>query len=319
MSASALISVDKVRRQYGRLTAVHELSFTLQRGQVLGLLGPNGAGKSTTLQMVCGVLAPTSGEIAIDGVSLAKHPLRAKQRLGYLADTPPVYPEMRVVEYLTHCARLRRVAGRDVAKRVADVIERCGLGDVRRRLIGQLSKGMLQRVGIAQAIVHQPQVVVLDEPTIGLDPLQILEIRRLIRRLGDDYGVLISTHILPEVQAVCDRVLIINRGQLVYDGPPVAESAAQSARIVDARFSQAVSAEHFTELQGLTAAKARSPQHWELQFVDDAAAQRALATAVSEGLAVRSWQPMEPSLEHLFMEIVTRDEIAAAAEAEVRA
>lgn len=318
MSANALISVDKVRRQYGRLTAVHELSFTLQRGQVLGLLGPNGAGKSTTLQMVCGVLAPTSGDIVIDGVSLAKHPLRAKQRLGYLADTPPVYPEMRVVEYLTYCARLRRVAGRDVANRVADVIERCGLGDVRRRLIGQLSKGMLQRVGIAQAIVHQPQVVVLDEPTIGLDPLQILEIRRLIRRLGDDYGVLISTHILPEVQAVCDRVLIINRGQLVYDGPPVAESSGQSGRIVDARFSQVTNAEQFTTLHGLTAAKARSPQHWELHFVDDTAAQRALATAVSEGLEVRSWQPMEPSLEHLFMEIVTRDEIATAAEAEVR-
>lgn len=306
MDESALIRVESVSRSYGRLAAVQDLSFALLRGQVLGLLGPNGAGKSTTLQMVCGALAPSCGDIFVDGLSLVREPLAAKQRLGYLADTPPAYPEMRVAEYLSYCARLRRVKSKAIAERVAEVVERCGLGEFRRRLLGHLSKGMLQRVGIAQSIVHLPRVVVLDEPTIGLDPLQIVEIRGLIRQLGDDFGVLMSTHILPEVEAVCDRAVIINRGQLVFDGPLLATANSGDVAI-EARFARSITEEQVTGLDGVVRAKGISPQHWQLFVADEAAAQQVLIAAATQGWGVQSWQPLRGSIEQLFMDIVARD------------
>jgi ABC-2 type transport system ATP-binding protein len=195
---------------------VDDISFELRAGDILGFLGPNGAGKSTTMQMLSGNLAPNAGEIVIDGFDLFDHPGAAKAALGYLPETPPLYKEMSVDEFLRYCAKLHRIGRRDIGAAVALAKSRCGLDDSGSRLIGNLSKGFQQRVGIAQAIVHSPRVIILDEPTVGLDPIQIREIRELIVELGKTHGIILSTHILPEVEAVCNRVQIIHEGRLVY-------------------------------------------------------------------------------------------------------
>lgn len=217
MGEQSLVDVSNLHRRYGDLQAVRGLTFQVRRGEVLGFLGPNGAGKTSTMQMICGVLAPSAGAIRIDGFDLLDRPLQAKARLGYLPERPPLYGDMTVDEYLGYCAGLRGVHRKARSSAVDEAKSRCGLGDEGRRLIGNLSKGYRQRVGIAQAIVHRPSLVVLDEPTVGLDPIQIREIRALIGELGGEHGVILSTHVLPEVQAVCDRVLIIHLGRLVLD------------------------------------------------------------------------------------------------------
>jgi ABC-2 type transport system ATP-binding protein len=216
MSSQALISVNNLVRYYGDYCAVNNISFELATGDILGFLGPNGAGKSTTMQMLSGNLAPTEGEIRINGIDLLDKPGAAKSALGYLPEIPPLYKEMSVDEYLRYCAVLRRIKKADISDAMALAKQRCGLTDVGRRLIGNLSKGFQQRVGIAQAILHSPQVIILDEPTVGLDPIQIREIRELITELGKSHGIILSTHILPEVESVCNRVQIINEGRLVY-------------------------------------------------------------------------------------------------------
>ncbi len=217
MSSDTLISVKNLSRNYGNFCAVNNIDFEVKRGQILGFLGPNGAGKTTTMQMITGTLAPTTGQISLAGYDLLDHPIQAKTAIGYLPEQPPVYKEMQVDEYLLFCAKLHHIPNSAIAYSVNHTIEQCGLNSVSRRLISNLSKGYQQRVGIAQAIIHNPQVVILDEPTIGLDPIQIREIRALIRRLGEEHSVILSTHILPEVQAVCSHVQIINRGQLILN------------------------------------------------------------------------------------------------------
>lgn len=212
----SLISVHNLTRHYGGFCAVDDISFELATGDILGFLGPNGAGKSSTMQMLAGNLAPTFGEIRINGVDLLERPKLAKASLGYLPENPPLYKEMTVIEYLQFCGRLHNIAKSQLVSVCDSTIERCGLGDVRTRLINNLSKGYQQRVGIAQAILHSPPVIILDEPTVGLDPNQMLEIRTLIRTLSETHGILLCTHILPEVQAICNRVQIINSGKLVY-------------------------------------------------------------------------------------------------------
>jgi ABC-2 type transport system ATP-binding protein len=216
MSSQPLISVNNLVRYYGDYCAVDNISFELGAGDILGFLGPNGAGKSTTMQMLSGNLAPTEGEIRINGVDLLDRPGVAKAGLGYLPEIPPLYKDMSVDEYLRYCAKLRRIDKAGIDDAMALAKQRCGLTDVSRRLIGNLSKGYQQRVGIAQAILHSPQVIVLDEPTVGLDPIQIREIRDLITELGKSHGIILSTHILPEVESVCNRVQVINEGRLVY-------------------------------------------------------------------------------------------------------
>lgn len=213
---SSLISVNNLTRRYGDFCAVNNISFELAAGDILGFLGPNGAGKSSTMQMLSGNLAPTFGEISINGIDLLEQPKAAKASLGYLPENPPLYKEMTVTEYLQFCARLHLISKTQLNSVCDSAVERCGLGDVRHRLINNLSKGFQQRVGIAQAILHSPPVIILDEPTVGLDPIQMLEIRRLIKTLGETHGIILCTHILPEVQAVCSRVQIMNQGSLVY-------------------------------------------------------------------------------------------------------
>lgn len=216
-SGTELLAATGLSRFYNEHCAVQGLNIHLKKGEVLGLLGPNGAGKSTTMQMLTGNLAPSAGEIRVAGVDLLDEPLRAKQQIGYLPEQPPVYRDLTVLEFLHYCAKLRNVPHKQSKAVVDRASLRCGLEQVGKRLIGNLSKGYRQRVGIAQAILHNPAVVILDEPTVGLDPIQILEIRGLIRELGEDHGIILSTHILPEVQAVCDRVQILNRGKTVFN------------------------------------------------------------------------------------------------------
>ena len=217
MNREILISVDHVSRYYGDACAVNDVSFTVHRGEVLGFLGPNGAGKSTTMQMICGVLSASAGQITVAGHDMLDSPRAAKQHIGFLPEQPPLYQDLNVDEYLCYAARLRGIKKAELNKAVTYSKQRCGLEESGKRLIKNLSKGFQQRVGIAQAIIHSPAVVILDEPTSGLDPNQILEIRELISELGNDHSVILSTHILPEVQSVCDRVLIIHQGKLVLD------------------------------------------------------------------------------------------------------
>ncbi|VAW66444.1 Gliding motility-associated ABC transporter ATP-binding protein GldA [hydrothermal vent metagenome] len=214
---SALIQAQHLHRHYADTHAVDDVSIHLQQGDILGLLGPNGAGKSSCMQMLCGVLAPSAGEILINGIDLLDKPQQAKQHIGYLPDKPPLYPELSVNEYLNYAARLRRVPNAQLSTLHEQAKQRCGLKGHGKRLIGNLSKGYQQRVGIAQAIIHQPDIIILDEPTVGLDPVQMREIRHLITELGEQHGIILSTHILPEVQAVCNQVQLIHQGKSVFN------------------------------------------------------------------------------------------------------
>lgn len=210
-----LIQAESLTRYYNNHCAVNDVSFALAKGEILGFLGPNGAGKTTTMQMLCGNLAPSSGQIKINGIDLLDQPEAAKSFLGYLPDTPPLYRELTVQEYLEYCARLHRMPSNTMNSAINQAKQRCGLEEVSRRLIANLSKGFQQRIGIAQAILHNPDVIILDEPTVGLDPIQIREIRALIRELGKQHGIILSTHILTEVQESCTHVQIIDQGHLI--------------------------------------------------------------------------------------------------------
>jgi ABC-2 type transport system ATP-binding protein len=210
-----MIQVRELTKRYGPITAIDRVGFEAATGEILGFLGPNGAGKTTTMRIVTGFVPATSGSAVVAGYDVVDHPIEAKRRIGYLPENPPVYAELTVSEYLRFTARIKGVARRSVPGAVDRVVGQCGLGEVRRRLIGNLSKGYRQRVGLAQALVHDPPVLILDEPTVGLDPKQIIEVRELIRSLGGAHTVVLSTHILPEVTATCHRVVIIHEGKVV--------------------------------------------------------------------------------------------------------
>ncbi|WP_331271687.1 MULTISPECIES: ABC transporter ATP-binding protein [unclassified Paenibacillus] len=212
--------MNGVSKLYENSRGVKEINFSMQRGEIVGFLGPNGAGKTTTMRMITGYLNPTGGNILVDGLSMADHPRKARRKIGYLPETPPLYPEMTVRSYLKFVADLRDVPVRAQKGRVNEIIDKLGLNGRENQIIRSLSKGYKQRLGLAQAIVHKPDLLVLDEPTSGLDPKQIIEIRSLIRELGENHTVLLSTHILPEVNTLCNRVLIINQGQIVLDEKP---------------------------------------------------------------------------------------------------
>src|SRR5947209_7951964 len=210
-----MITVKELTKRYARNTAVDNISFEVRKGQIVGFLGPNGAGKTTTMRVLTCFLPPTSGTANVAGFDVQEHPLEVKKRIGYLPETPPVYTDMEVSEYLNYVGQLKGISGRDIDKRVDEAVGRCALGDVRNKLIGKLSKGYRQRVGLAQAIIHNPDVLILDEPTSGLDPKQIIEIRELLRSLAGDHTIILSTHILSEVEHSCERVIIISQGKLV--------------------------------------------------------------------------------------------------------
>ncbi|MBE3590641.1 MAG: ABC transporter ATP-binding protein [Firmicutes bacterium] len=215
-----MIRFEHVTKRYGPRRGVEDVSFEVRRGEIVGLLGPNGAGKTTTLRLLTGYLPPMSGRILVDGLDIEEEPFAVRRRIGYLPDNPPLYPEMTVRAYLHFAAALRDVPGRLRAARVDAALERFGLGDVAGRLIGRLSRGYRQRVGLAQAVVHDPDVLVLDEPTVGLDPRQVSEMRETIRSLARDHTIVFSSHILSEVQALCERVVILHEGRVVAEDRP---------------------------------------------------------------------------------------------------
>src|SRR5947209_13794253 len=210
-----MINVKDLSKRYARNTAVDHISFEVEKGQIVGFLGPNGAGKTTTMRILTCFLPPTAGTATVAGFDVLEQPLEVKKRIGYLPETPPIYPEMETAAYLKFVGKLKGLSGADLQKRVDYVCERCAIHDVKRKLLGKLSKGYRQRVGLAQAIIHNPDVLILDEPTAGLDPKQINDTRDLIKSLAGDHTIILSTHILPEVEQTCEQVIIINRGKLV--------------------------------------------------------------------------------------------------------
>jgi ABC-2 type transport system ATP-binding protein len=210
-----MIKVQVLTKKYARTIAVDQISFEVAKGQIVGFLGPNGAGKTTTMRMLTCFLPPSAGTATVAGFDVLEQPLEVKKRIGYLPETPPIYPEMETAEYLKFVGKLKGLSGADLQKRVDYVCDRCAVADVKKKLLGKLSKGYRQRVGLAQAIIHNPDVLILDEPTAGLDPKQINETRDLIKSLAGDHTIILSTHILPEVEQTCEQVIIINKGKLV--------------------------------------------------------------------------------------------------------
>ena len=307
--AETLIQVDNLSRYYQNHRAINQLSFTLGAGEVLGFLGPNGAGKSTTMKVLSGNLAPSEGEVSIAGYDIIEAPREAKRQLGYLPEHPPLYRNACVDEYLRYCARLHGIARGAVTGAVERVKERCGLRDSGDRLIGNLSKGYQQRVGIAQAIVHEPPVVILDEPTVGLDPIQIREIRELIRSLGKEHSVILSTHILSEVQATCDRVQIIRAGELIYNAPTAAlEHGHETSFRIALR--AAVELEKLAEVAGVDHAENLPDGRYRVVFAADAGPDALVASAVEHGWGLHELVPEQQSLEDLFIELTREQEVA---------
>src|SRR5437660_4972908 len=215
-----MIKVSELTKRYARTTAVDHISFEVEKGQIVGFLGPNGAGKTTTMRMLTCFLPPTSGAASVAGFDVLEQPMEVKKRIGYLPEMPPLYHEMRATEYLMFVGKLKGLAGTDLRQRVDTACERCAITDMKDKLLGKLSKGYRQRVGLAQAILHNPDVLILDEPTAGLDPKLIIETRELIKGLGGEHTIVLSTHILPEVSMTCGRVVIINKGRVVAEDTP---------------------------------------------------------------------------------------------------
>jgi ABC-2 type transport system ATP-binding protein len=310
MTRQILLNVEGLTRFYGPLQAVNNISFEIRQGEVLGFLGPNGAGKTTTMQMITGNLAPSQGRITVAGHDLLEDPIAAKAAIGYLPEQPPLYRDLTVDEYLDTCAALNRIerrrrrAARDAAK------EKCGLTEVGRRLIGNLSKGYQQRVGIAQAIIHLPPVIVLDEPTAGLDPIQIREIRHLIGDLGRDHGVILSTHILPEVQTVCNHVQIINKGVLVLHDSIEGLERRMRSSVLMLRFRRAPEHAAIARLAGVKSIETAGDGSLHVYHEPATDPTDALVRlAVNNDWGLTMLVPQRATLEDIFLELTT-DETA---------
>ena len=307
MNDTSLVSVQHLSRHYGNLTAVADVNFELAQGEVLGFLGPNGAGKSTTMQIITGNLAPSVGHIRICGIDLLEHPKLAKAEIGYLPEQPPLYRDLSVDEYLRYCARLRRIGKIEIKSALDLAKQRCGLTEVGRRLIGNLSKGYQQRVGIAQAILHSPQVIILDEPTVGLDPIQIREIRQLITELGKSHGIILSTHILPEVQATCNRVQIIHNGRLVFTDTAAGLDARMSATALVARFGNPPELSSLRALPNVTDTTLLEDGRVRLDYSGDSPAEALVEQAVANAWRLQELTTQRHTLEQIFIELTAGD------------
>ncbi len=302
MESTALIQVENLSRFYQNHRAINLLSFTLNAGEVLGFLGPNGAGKSTTMQIITGNLAPSEGQVSINGFDIIESARDAKAQIGYLPEHPPVYRDASVDEYLKYCAQLRRVNKSDISRAINEVKASCGLEEVGHRLIGNLSKGFQQRVGIAQAIIHNPPVVILDEPTVGLDPIQIRYLRSLIKNRGEQRSVSLSTHILSEVQATCDRVQIIREGELIYNASIEALNRGNESSISVA-LKRPPSAETLQQLDHVRHVDPKDEQHFHLFFDTNSPAEIIVQQSVAHDWGLFELMPDQQSLEDLFIEL----------------
>jgi len=303
------VEAIELTRLYGGREAVSNVSFTLSKGEVLGFLGPNGAGKSTTMKMLTGNLAPSNGSVKICGIDMIEQPKEAKALIGYLPEMRPLYKELTVDEYLTVAARLHRVSSGHIKKAVEIAKERCGLGHMSKRLIENLSNGYQQRVGIAQAIIHNPMVVILDEPTVGLDPIQIRDIRALIREVGGEHSVIISTHILPEVEMICDHVQIIDKGKLVFNGSidVLKKQRVGNKLLIGMHTPPSVS--EILSIAGITDAEVLPSGLIRVRFAENTAPAEAIVqAAVQNNWGLHQIAPDQTSLEDVFMQLTYQEQ-----------
>jgi ABC-2 type transport system ATP-binding protein len=315
-----MITVKDLTKRYARTVAVDHISFEVAKGQIVGFLGPNGAGKTTTMRVLTCFLPPSSGTATVAGFDVLEQPLEVKKRIGYLPETPPIYPEMETSDYLEFVGKLKGLRGIELQKRIGYVCDRCAIGDVKNKLLGKLSKGYRQRVGLAQAIIHNPQVLILDEPTAGLDPKQINETRDLIKDLAGEHTIILSTHILPEVEQTCEQVIIINQGKLVAtDSVRNLQARARGAESVvveiagrNGSLDASTAQSKLEHVAGVS--KVMSKEQKDSRLVFEVESQKGqlvrgdLARAVVEsGWDLNELRPAAMSLEEIFLQLTGTD------------
>jgi ABC-2 type transport system ATP-binding protein len=321
----SMIAVQELTKRYARNTAVDHVSFSVERGKIVGFLGPNGAGKTTTMRMLTCFMPPTSGSATVGGFDVLENPLEVKRRVGYLPESPPLYPEMRTTEYLGFVGKLKGLRGAELANRVNFVLDRCAVSDVKEKVLGKLSKGYRQRVGLAQAIIHNPDVLILDEPTAGLDPKQINETRDLIKSLAGDHTIILSTHILPEVEQTCQQVIIINKGKLVAtDSVNNLQSRAGAGAVMieiaprNGVLDGAAAKNRLELVPGVTRVVAKGSREnrlaYEVESHNDRAIRGDLArTVVESGWDLSEMRTAAVSLEEIFLQLTGSEQQTAAA------
>ncbi len=307
-----MIEVLDLKKTYGPKIAVDSITFNVGKGEILGFLGPNGAGKTTTMRMITGFIPPTAGTAKISGFDILENPIEAKRKIGYLPEMPPLYKEMVVRSYLQFVSEIKGVEKNSSKKRVGDAIELCGLGDVAGRIIAHLSKGYRQRVGLAQALLHEPEVLILDEPTSGLDPKQIIDIRNLIKELGRERTVILSTHILPEVSMVCQKVLIINEGKLIAEDSieGLTKSLRGSDSVIaticrdESRFPHTV-----MRYEGIVKIQKKSELTFQIDMERSSNIVDIIAEKiVNDGFGLKELKRVPPNLEEVFIKLITEEE-----------
>jgi len=315
-----MIKVEGLTKRYARTVAVDNISFEVAKGQIVGFLGPNGAGKTTTMRVLTCFLPPTSGTAHIAGFDVLEQPMEVKKRIGYLPETPPLYPDMEVAEYLTFVGKLKGLATPDVAKRVSEACERCAVADVKTKLIGKLSKGYRQRVGLAQALLHNPDVLILDEPTSGLDPKQIIETRELIANLAGDHTIILSTHILSEVEHSCERVVIINQGKLVAQDTVVnltnrlrgSESVAVQIQAANGNLNHGEVRQRLEQVAGVSRVVLKDTKDNHCAFEVESMQGRSIRAELARAVVGAGWdlnelRPVGFSLEDIFLQLTAAE------------
>ncbi|NLY90931.1 MAG: ATP-binding cassette domain-containing protein [Firmicutes bacterium] len=315
-----MIQIKDLTKRYGQHLAVDHLNFSVDKGEILGFLGPNGAGKSTTMNIITGYLSATEGSVTIDGLDLIDHPMEVKRKIGYLPEFPPLYPEMTVSEYLNFVAEIKKVTPAEKKESLEKIMDLVKIGDVRGRLIKNLSKGYKQRVGLAQALVGNPTILILDEPTVGLDPRQIMEMRTLIKELGKEHTVVLSSHILPEVSAVCERVIIINKGKIVASDSPENLSkrlTGGSHLLLRVAGPETEVVSKLTKVAGVSSVRVKGEREpGTVDVVVEADAEedirRSLFFALSEAqLPILLMKAEDLTLEEIFLQLITEEEVAS--------
>jgi ABC-2 type transport system ATP-binding protein len=316
-----MIKVDGLTKRYARTVAVDNISFEVEKGQIVGFLGPNGAGKTTTMRVLTCFLPPSAGKVTVAGYDVLENPMEVKKRIGYLPETPPLYPEMEVIEYLNFVGKLKGIDSRALKPKVDEVMQRCAVADVATKLISKLSKGYRQRVGLAQAIIHNPDVLILDEPTSGLDPKQIIETRGLIKSLAGDHTIILSTHILPEVEHSCERVIIISRGKLVAIDSVASltnrlrgsEAVAVELETTDGRPNPSEVQQRLEQVAGVSRVVMKDSRNGRLAFEVESLQGRQIRselarTVVNSGWNLNELHSVGLSLEEIFLQLTASEQ-----------
>ena len=322
-----MIKVEGLTKRYARTVAVDDISFEVEKGQIVGFLGPNGAGKTTTMRVLTCFLPPTAGTASVAGFDVLEQPMEVKRRIGYLPETPPLYPEMEVDEYLAFVGKLKGIPSSDLPRRIGEVTERCAIGDVHTKLIGKLSKGYRQRVGLAQAIIHNPDVLILDEPTSGLDPKQIIETRTLIRNLAGEHTIILSTHILSEVEHSCERVVIISKGKLVATDSVAnltnrlrgSEAVAVEVESANGTLNERDVQTRLEQVSGVSRVLLKNARDGRASFEVESLQGRHIRAELARAVVTAGWnlnelRPVALSLEDIFLQLTAAESNLAAAD-----